>query len=270
MTPKVKETLDKILARFESGDIPEAIAYTMFPIPNIPCSAWSFLNRTLVFISGSMDARGFKQWNNVNRYVKKGSKALYILVPYVVKQIEDGHEDTQFKPLGFGVCPVFRAEDTQGEPLEYQNLELPDLPLMDRAAEWGISVKAIPGNYKYYGFYVPGRKEIALATSQECVFFHELAHAGHHIIKGKLQPGQDPLQEIVAELSACALAQMVGKSLVDTTGSNFQYIKQYAEQLKMSVHSACLKVLSETEKVLNLIIHNNIEGEVHTNNKNVA
>jgi hypothetical protein len=261
MTPKVKETLDKILARFESGDIPEAIAYTMFPIPNIPCSAWSFLNRTLVFISGSMDARGFKQWNNVNRYVKKGSKALYILVPYVVKQIEDGHEDTQFKPLGFGVCPVFKVEDTQGEPLEYQNLEVPELPLMDRARDWGICIKAVPGNYRYYGYYSSGRKEIALATSQECVFFHELAHAGHHIIKGKLQPGQDPLQEIVAELSACALAKMVGKFIEDTTGNNFLYIKQYAEKLKMSVHSACLKVLSDTEKVLNLIIHNNIEGE---------
>ena len=269
MTPKVKETLDKILARFESGDIPEAIAYTMFPIPNIPCSAWSFLNRTLVFISGSMDARGIRQWNSVNRNVKKGSKALYILVPYM-KNVEDDLGDTQFKPLGFGVCPVFRAEDTQGEPLEYQNLELPEFPLMDRAAEWGICIKAIPGNYRYYGFYAPGRKEIALATSQECVFFHELAHAGHHIIKGKLEHGQDPLQEIVAELSACALAKMVGKSLVDTTGSNFQYIKQYAEQLKMDVHSACLKVLSDTEKVLNLIIHNSIEGEGYTKHQKAA
>ncbi|MEI7590530.1 MAG: antirestriction protein [Deltaproteobacteria bacterium] len=262
MTPKVKETLDKILARFESGEIPEAIAYTMFPIPNIPCSAWSFLNRTLVFLSGTMDARGMRQWNSVNRNVKKGSKALYILVPYMKNVEDDLVGDTQFKPLGFGVCPVFKVEDTLGEPLEYQNIELPEFPLMDRARDWGICIKAVPGNYRYYGYYSSGRKEIALATSQECVFFHELAHAGHHIIRGKLQPGQDPLQEIVAELSACALAKMVGKSLVDTTGSNFQYIKQYAEQLKMSVHSACLKVLSDTEKVLNLIIHNNIEGEV--------
>ena len=270
MTPKVKETLDKILARFESGQIPEAVAYSMFPIPEIPCTAWSLLNRTLVFISGSMDARGFKQWNSVKRYVKKGSKALYILVPYLVKKSENDGEDNQSRLIGFGVCPVFRIEDTDGEPLEYQSMQLPEFPLMDRARDWGISVKAVPGNYRYYGFYAPGRKEIALATSQEVVFFHELAHAGHHIVKGKLQPGQDPLQEIVAELSACALAQMVGKSLVDTTGSNFQYIKQYAEQLKMDVHSACLKVLSDTEKVLNLIIHNNIQGEVHTNHKNLA
>jgi len=270
MTPKVKETLDKILARFESGQIPEAVAYSMFPIPEIPCSAWSLLNRTLVFLSGSMDARGFKQWNSVNRYVKKGSKALYILVPYLVKKTEDDRDDNQSRLLGFGVCPVFRVEDTDGEPLEYPNIELPEFPLMDRARDWGISIKAVPGNYRYFGYYSSGRKEIALATNQECVFFHELAHAGHHIIKGKLQPGQDPLQEIVAELCACALAKMVGKSLVDTTGSNFQYIKQYAEQLKMDVHSACLKVLSDTEKVLNLIIHNNIQGEGYTKHQKAA
>ena len=101
---------------------------------------------------------------------------------------------------------------------------------------------------------------IALCTDDTKTFFHELAHAGHHIVKGNLRPGQDPLQEIVAELSACALAQMVGKSIEDTTGNNFRYIQRYASQLKMSVHSACLKVMSDTEKVLNLIIYNNIKG----------
>jgi hypothetical protein len=269
MTPKVRATLDKIIARFESGDIPEAVAYSMFPIPDIPCANWSLLNRTLVFLSGTMDARGIRQWNSVNRRVKKGTKALYILVPYM-KHVEDDLGENQTKLLGFGVSPVFRVEDTEGESLEYENLEVPEFPLMERAEEWGISVKAIPGNYRYYGYYSSGRREIALATNQECVFFHELAHAGHQIVKGALRPGQDPLQEIVAELSACALAQIVGKSLVDTTGSNFQYIKRYAEQLKMSAHSACLKVMSETEKVLNLVIYNTIEGEDYTAHKKVA
>ena len=34
MKLKVKETLNKIIDRFESGDIPEAVAYSMFPIPD--------------------------------------------------------------------------------------------------------------------------------------------------------------------------------------------------------------------------------------------
>jgi len=260
MKLKVQEALNKIIERFESGDIPEAIAYSMFPIPNLPCSHWSLINRTLVFISGSMDARGIRQWNSVNRYVKKGTKAIYILVPFI-RNVEDDLGENQHRLLGFGVAPVFTVESTEGEPLEYENFEVPDLPLMNRAHEWGISIKAVPGNYQYYGFYAPGRKEIALATSQECVFFHELAHAGHHILKNNLRNGQDPLQEIVAELSASALALMVGKSIEDTTGNSYRYIQKYAERLNMSVHTACVKVVADTEKVLNLIIHNNINGE---------
>jgi hypothetical protein len=46
----------------------------------------------------------------------------------------------------------------------------------------------------------------------------------------------------------------VGKNLKDTTGNSFQYIERYAEKLKLTSYTACLRVLSETEKVLNLIL----------------
>jgi hypothetical protein len=85
MNAKVKEVLLAILDRFNSRDIPNAVAYSMFPIADIPSSQWSILNRTLMFLAETQDARGFRQWNEVNRYVKKGSKAFYILVPYIRK-----------------------------------------------------------------------------------------------------------------------------------------------------------------------------------------
>ncbi|MCJ7776642.1 MAG: antirestriction protein, partial [Desulfobulbaceae bacterium] len=77
MNDKVKQVLGTILEKFKSGDIPEAVAYSMFPVANIPSSKWSILNRTLMFLSGTQDGRGFKQWQLSNRYVKKGSKAFY-------------------------------------------------------------------------------------------------------------------------------------------------------------------------------------------------
>ncbi len=70
-------------------------------------------------------------------------------------------------------------------------------------------MKAVLGNYSNYGYYSWDRKEIAIATKQECVFFYEVAHSAHHIIKDNLKSCQDPFQEIVAELSAQALALMV-------------------------------------------------------------
>ncbi len=253
MRPNVKAVLDSILERFKTGDIPEAISYSMFPIPDVPSGKWSILNRTIMFFSGTHDARGYRQWHDVNRYVKKGSKALYILVPFIKKSENDEGQETETL-YGFGCSPVFRVEDTDGEPLDYQQIELPQLPLMERAEQWGISVKAIPGNYFYKGYYSPERKEIALATEVECTFFHEISHCAHEKIKGALKNGQDPLQEIVAELSAQVLCRIVGKSGEKYLGNSYRYIEGYAERLNISAYSACIRVMNETEQVLNLIL----------------
>jgi hypothetical protein len=104
------------------------------------------------------------------------------------------------------------------------------------------------------GSYAPTKKEIALASPEEATFFHELAHAGHEKVKGKLKNGQDPFQEIVAELSEKELCHIVGKQTNDTTGNSFQYIEKYAQKVNMTPHTACLQVLAETEKVINLIL----------------
>ena len=53
---------------------------------------------------------------------------------------------------------------------------------MEVAQEWGISVKAIPGNYRYSGYFSQDRREIGLASKEETVFFHELAHYADFLI----------------------------------------------------------------------------------------
>ena len=58
----------------------------------------------------------------------------------------------------------------------------------------------------------------------------------------------------MAELSAQALCRMVGKQPNNKLGNSFRYIERYAKKLDISPHTACLKVMSETEKVLNLIL----------------
>ncbi|MCK5743484.1 MAG: antirestriction protein [Caldisericia bacterium] len=254
MNTKVKDVLATILERFKSGDIPEAIALASYPVADTPSKTWSFTNRTLMFIQGTGDARGFRQWKAADRWVKKGAKAIYILVPCFNK-LEDKEDDTENSKLTyFKTAPVFAYEDTEGKPLDYTLIEIPDLPLLDVAKEWGISVKTIPGNYKYYGYFSPTKQEIALASPEETIFFHELAHAAHEKVKGKLRKGQEPIQEIVAELSAQALCNLVGKKANETFGNSFRYIERYAKSMKLSPFSACLKALSETEKVLNLIL----------------
>lgn len=254
MNERVQDVLNTIIEKFKTGEIPEAVAMASYPMPDIPSRNWSFTNRTLMFLSGTGDARGFRQWKCANRHVCKGAKAIYILVPCFKKKVDEATGEEGEILSFFKASPVFRVEDTEGEQLDYEMLTLPNLPLIEKAREWDISVKAVPGNREYRGYYSPARREIGLATPEEKTFFHELAHAAHEKVKGELKTGQDPIQEIVAELSAQALCRLVGKSFKETLGNSFQYIERYAKKLKQTPHTACLKILSETEQVLGLIL----------------
>ena len=255
--PDHSVVLKEVIDKFRSGDIPEAIALSIFPIPNIPAGKWSLLNRTLMFLSGTEDARGFKQWNTAGRHVKKGARALRIFAPRFKKLSKEGSQEETAVLTGFLLVPVFRVQDTEGDPLNYEAIVVPeDLPLLDVARAWGVDVKAIPGNFHYYGYFSPGRNEIALASPEECVFFHELAHAGHNKIV-PLKPGQDWKQEIVAELSAAVLCRLVGKK-PDNLGQSYRYIEKYATKANRSAPQACLEVFGDVEKVLNLIMKGGI------------
>jgi len=255
MLPRVKEVLNRLLLEFKDGSkIPEAIAYTSFPIPNIPSASWSMMNQIMMFFAGTQDARGFKQWKGVKRFVKKGSKSFDILVPRFKKEQNEKTKEESTVLAGFVCGVVFRYEDTDGEPLDYKQIVLPELPLLDLAKQWNISVTAIPGNPQYFGYYAPDKKVIVLATPEEKTFFHELSHVAHEKILGKLKRGQDPLQEIVAELSAQALCRIVGKDGDKYFGNSYRYIENYAKDMAITPHSAVLKVISDVERVLDVIL----------------
>jgi hypothetical protein len=257
MAHNVRETLNSILQAFESGNIPEAIAHSMFPIPDLPSSKWSFLNRITIFLSGTADARGFRQWNDAGRHVKKGARAIYILVPRMIKRkvaLETGEAEEEEVLAGFMGRPVFMVEDTEGEPLDYEQIKLPPLPLMERAKEWGLSVKAVPGIYRYHGYFSQEKHEIGLASKDEAVFFHELSHAAHMRLFGDLRTVPPWEKEVVAELAAAALCRIAGKES-RFLGTGYQYIKHSAEQEGLSPVKACLKVINQTEAVLTAILH---------------
>ena len=253
MNDRVSSVLNGILADFQNGNIPKMMALVSFPVPNLPSTKWSMTNRILQLIAHTHDGRGMRQWNHVGRKIKKGSHAFYIFVPRM-QNVENDSGDKENKLLGFMLRPVFRAEDTEGELLEYDEIILPEMPLSERAVQLGLSVEAIPGNFQYYGYYASSQKKIALASPEEAVFFHELAHAAHDILRGGLRHIEKPIKEIVAELSAQALCYLVGKDGSIHLGNTYRYIAEYAKELEVTPESAVLQVMSETEKVLNIIL----------------
>jgi len=70
MNEKVKSVLNSVLEKFETGDIPEAMAYSMFPFPAVPSAEWSLFNRTLQFLHATIDSRGIRQWKRVNEDIE--------------------------------------------------------------------------------------------------------------------------------------------------------------------------------------------------------
>ena len=268
VTEKAKEALARLLEMFRTGELPAAAARLVITDKTgraaKPSDRWSLGNRLLMLAAGTEDARGFNQWQEVGRYVKKGAKAIYILAPVTKKKLvrrtetdpETGEthviEEERAVITGFRGVPVFRYEDTEGEPLpEYAPPEPP--PLFDVAWKFVGSVQYRPFLGAYYGYFSPAKKEIVLNTHDASTFFHELAHAVHHTVKpGGLKGGQHADQEIVAETVAATLCEMYGFKGYIWHG--WQYIRHYAGQDGQQALKAIMGVLSDVEKVLEAIL----------------
>jgi len=251
---KAKVCLQQIVDLFKAGNIPKALAVaTIPPQAGIPSAKWSWGNKVLQFLADTSDARGFQQWKQAGRKINRGAKAFYILGPKTRTIKETDNEGTETEKVivaGFFAIPVFRAEDTDGKPLPYEPSTPP--PLAEMVEQFGLSVSYQTFVSRYYGYYQSKSKKIVLASHDSKVFFHELAHAAHERIEGRLKGGQIPSQEIIAELTAATLAQMYCPE--SNLGFSYEYVKSYAKKSKKSIERACLSVINIVGQVLDEIL----------------
>ena len=251
---KARASLQQIVELFKLGNVPKALAVaTIPPQAGIPSARWSWSNRLLQFMADTSDARGYRQWQEAGRQVKKGTKSFCILGP-CTKKITDtgdnGEKTEKVVVVGFHAIPVFRVEDTDGEPLPYEPSSPP--PLADVAQRLGLAVSYQTFAGTFYGCYKGNSKKIVLASHEAQVFFHELAHAAHHRIAGSLKGGQNPSQEIIAELTAATLASLYCPEA--NLGFSYQYVETYAKKSNKTTERACLAVISTVGKVLDEIL----------------
>lgn len=156
--------------------------------------------------------------------------------------------------VGFRGIPVFRLEDTEGDPVVVPDYTPPPLPpLAEVAGAWGIRVRYGPGEEGrtgFWGYYAPGG-EICLLTYAEKVFFHELAHAVHDRIT-PLRRGQVARQGIVAETAAAVLLLLYG--FEGYVAEAREYVAHYAHESPASAVRGVMRHLSEIEQVLELVV----------------
>lgn len=244
MTPNAEKAMQEVIQKFQTGELSELIKIAIFEIPaSWPSSKWSMGNKMLAYVQArTLNARGYQAWKEVKRQVQKGAHSIYIWAPRIVKKEEKGEEKVQL--IGFFPVSVFPIESTEGEPLkeELTPRELP--PLFEVAARLGVIVKFQPVAPDRLGDC--GHDLINLGTDDPRVFWHELAHAAHQKIDPEYTSRSSGYKEVVAEFTACVIANLYG---YDYTGTTWQYLKMFSEDpLK-----AIMKAGQHIDQVLKLI-----------------
>lgn len=239
LTENAKATMDGIVKYIEGDGLSKFVEKNLFLKSHnldIPAQKWSSLNRLAVLSkTANLDCRGFNQWKDSGRRIKKGARCAYILVPMMAYKKKDdessGDDDKQKSLIGFRCAPVFPSEATEGEPLPYEEegFDLTKLPLKDVADHLGVKVSS-GITVDAYGFFRPTTKDIVLGTNDVTTWLHELSHAIDNELPDKCDDCD--FNEIVAELSSATLCKAMG------IGGHLEHTKAYINAYKGKSHVA--------------------------------
>ena len=214
-----KLVLNNLVDSFSSPEkLEDAVIKTFLEPIDVPQNAYSRMNRILLAVQGSFDARGSSAWRKLDRFPVNWSKQVFIMMPKTTT-IKDKETDEDIViTTGFFLKGLYDAENTSGGHVSKRKMvyvtnppkELP--PLADVAEKWGVEI-----NYKVnpsaYGSFDQAKNEILLSTDNAGTFFHELAHKAHQKIVGKLKGSQDPQQEAIAQLVSGVLCRMYNQKM---------------------------------------------------------
>lgn len=266
----------QIIDKFKSGDIPEALAQIFIINNNTrPSSYWSWGNQLLMVFAGTMDARGYKQWQEVGRNVVKASEkkhSVVILAPLkrTIERTNDKGEKEMFSVLyGFKSIVVHAIEDTVVVDQElWDKSSMPDeetrrfvetLPLKEVAEAWGIDVGCFTGKEgKALGYYMPKANHIGLGVKNLSTWAHEMVHASDGRLGSLSRPG-DGIEarsedEVVAELGGAVLLTVLGMEKDADLGGAWNYLKAWGGDDPDKLLPLCMKLIGRVCQAVDLIL----------------
>jgi N-terminal domain of anti-restriction factor ArdC len=183
---------------------------------------------------------GFRAFLDLNRYVRKGEKAIRILAPVPVKQRDEHGEETSEKKVFFRTVPVFDVSMTDPlpgkEPVPLAPPSQPicgdshhhlTAPLIAHAAELGyhVAIRELP-DHGPGGWCDPKRHEIIVAQGPANrmvrTLVHEIAHA-HGL--GYTDYGRKQAEVLVNCVTYCVL----GSVGLDVGGESIPYVAGWGE-----------------------------------------
>ena len=252
---------------------------------------YSWNNQFLIWFQSSVRGfeatyvRGYKQWEAIDRTVKKGEKAMYVLAPMLAhrcmqkgceakaKYFRDGRiyiciKDSNHKVgkflVGFKDVPVFDISQTEGE-------DIPQITLKDKCENakpeiWDALVslaeshdfKVIIGNAKgAEGYCSHDKKEIVISSNadfgyQVKILAHEVGHLlMHKDIKDYQQ--QRARYETEAEGVAWVVCEALGVHSAEDNYS-FGYIATWGKDNTKQLVKKSLQTITKTsQKILDYV-----------------
>jgi hypothetical protein len=240
-----------IIKAFENpGGLPVALPHKYFRLrSDVPCRRWSRRNQIHVFKMGFTDARTFKEWQSVSRSPKVGERAFCITAPIICKR-------TDSNVAGFRKVPVFGYEQTDGDLLPADEEErhwVEDLPLIEVARSWGISVRTFDARTVHLlGMY--NRNTILLGVQNLSTWGHELMHAAHDRLRHRAALRPHWRSEVIAELGGSVLLRLLGEDFESDLAGCLRYVRLCTIGEGLDAADACRQVVEQVCASVALIL----------------
>ena len=214
--------------------------------------SYSILNQMLLGEGGEYAT--FKQWSALGGKIRKGEKQKIVVFWKVIhKTIQD--KDGNDKEVGIPFLQyygVFHISQVDGvEPLNKDELKDVDpIPEADEIIDSyvkreGINYKEIASNEAYYSplddrVVVPMKSQFENANEFYSTAFHELTHStGHktrldrvHIGVAAFGSEEYSKEELVAELGAAGMLNLLGIEIPETFKNSTAYIQSWIKALR--------------------------------------
>lgn len=266
---KIKAALDRIedgLAAINSDE--NWLSYLCF---QSKFYNYSFRNTMLIYLQNPQATyvKGYKAWNQLGRYVKKGSKGLSILAPCFRTKHDVGQEEEEKKCekviSGFRVTYVYDIADTDGSD-EYLPVLVKGLTGNSEPQQklYGRILEVISKEYQVTEVMgIAAKGSYNRETGKICVrgdldylqkiktLLHEYAHA----IDFKLHPESDVKhnqRELIAESVAYVVSENLG---LDTGSYSISYINTW-----MGDKDGLKSIADTVQKISAQIINNLAES----------
>jgi antirestriction protein ArdC len=238
---------------------------------------YSFSNAMLIFSQNpeASYVKGYKAWNQLGRYVKKGSKGLAILAPCfrkmedfkepedkAVYQDAEGEKEIKRVISGFRVAYVYDIADTDGSDeylpvlakglagnseAEKEIYERLRVFISTEHAIMEVTGTASKGSYNLDTGSICVRADLDYLQKIKTLL-HEYAHA----LDFKMHPEPDVSRnrrELIAESVAFVVAMRLG---LDTSSYSMSYIKSWLKDADE------LKIIADTVQKVSARIINNL------------